>query len=103
MNDKFSPQTNLYTSPKLEPTLELISRAAPSLEAQSVRTQEEIPEEGGQKKVSTNLIAKHCDFGVQSLDFLNLQGTYKSTSLQLDRRLVQTSVDIQSNLCKCPC
>ena len=28
-----SPQTNLNTSPKSEPTLELISRAAPSVEA----------------------------------------------------------------------
>ena len=34
------------TSPESEPALELISRAAPSVEAQSVPMQEEIPEEG---------------------------------------------------------
>ena len=44
--------TNLDTSHKSEPALELISRALPSVEAHhcsDVLTQEEIPEEGGLK------------------------------------------------------
>ena len=50
---KVKPSNQSGYKPKSEPALELISKAAPSVEAQSVLTQEEIPEEGGKKVIQT--------------------------------------------------
>ena len=46
-----NPQTNLNTSPKSEPTLELINSAAPSVEAHHLM-REEIPDKSWLKKAS---------------------------------------------------